>query len=125
MKINKKEIKILLVIMIVFLISPFAVGASNGLLILEPCSAILGQGVAEVLEYVYAIMRIATPILVIGLTTMDFVKAVAAVKDDDMRKAQSTAIKRIIIGVVIMFIPTIVNLILWLIGRTNSTCTFG
>lgn len=124
MKVTKKEMLLLTSICLLFLVSPVIVNASN-VYILDACSNILGQELADILNYVFQIIRIVVPILVVILITIDFTKAVAASKEEDMKKAQKTAIKRIIVGVIIFFVPTIVKIILWLIGRTDSTCTFG
>lgn len=64
----------------------------------------------EIIKY----PRIIIPILVIGLGTMDLAKAVVASKPDEMTKAQKTFIKRCIVGVVAFFIPTIMNIIMYL-----------
>ena len=48
------------------------------------------------------------------------VTAVAAGKADDMKKAQSTAIKRLVIGVAILFIPILIKAIINLTGI--ATC---
>lgn len=125
MKKNKKELIVLTLICIFFGCSPIAVNALNNVFVLESCANILGAKMVELLNYVFFIIRVATPVLVVFFITMDFVKAVAASKEEDMKKAQNSAIKRIIIGVVIFFIPTIIKLILWLVGRTDTACTFN
>ena len=45
---------------------------------------------------------------------VDFGKAVLAQDEQNMKKAQSTFMKRLIIGVIIFFVPTIINLLLHL-----------
>lgn len=55
------------------------------------------------------------PILVIGLGTVDLAKAVISAKEDGMKKAQSTFIKRVLIGVVIFLVPVILDLIMYFI----------
>lgn len=62
----------------------------------------------QVLIYV----RIIVPILIILLGTLDFAKAVFAGKEDNMKKAQSTFIRRLIAGVAIFFIPILVDIIM-------------
>ena len=47
--------------------------------------------------------KIIVPIIVIGLGTLDLVKAVTASNEDKMKKAQQTLFKRILIGVAIFF----------------------
>lgn len=64
----------------------------------------------EILQY----PKIIVPILVICFGTLDFAKAVIAGKEDDMKKAQKTFIKRIVIGVAFFFIPVIVDIIMGL-----------
>lgn len=64
----------------------------------------------EILGYV----RIIVPILIILLGTIDFAKAVLAGKEDNMKKAQSAFVKRLIAGVVVFLVPTIVDIIMGL-----------
>ena len=64
----------------------------------------------EILQY----PRIIVPILVILFGIMDFAKAVIASKEDEMKKAQSTFVKRVIIGVAFFFIPILMNIIMFL-----------
>lgn len=66
--------------------------------------------VNEVLTYV----RIIVPILIILLGTIDFAKAVIAGKEDNMKKAQSDFIKRLIAGVIVFLVPTLVDIIMGL-----------
>lgn len=97
------------------------VKAQNSVFILSDCS-VLSSSQQEILEYFFIGLRVATPVLIVVLVMKDFVQAIASQKDEDMKKAQSTAIKRIIIGVIIMFVPTIVNLLLDLMGQNLTTC---
>ncbi len=63
---------------------------------------------------VIPLIQIGIPIILIVLGMLDLGKAVMASKEDEMRKAQKTFIKRIIIGVAFFFIPALVNIIMWL-----------
>ena len=58
--------------------------------------------------------KIIVPIIVIGLGTLDLVKAATASNEDKMKKAQQTLFKRILIGITIFFLPAIMNLIMYL-----------
>lgn len=64
--------------------------------------------VNDILKY----PKIIVPILVILLGMLDFGKAVIASKEDEMRKAQATFIKRVLIGIVIFFVPMILDIIM-------------
>ena len=55
------------------------------------------------------IISIIIPIILILLLSIDFAKAVIASDDNQMKKAQKLAIKRIIIGAVVFFVPLVVN----------------
>jgi len=57
-------------------------------------------------------VRIIVPIIIILLGTIDLSKAVIAGKEDNMKKAQIDFAKRVIIGVLIFFVPIIVNVIM-------------
>ncbi len=79
--------------------------------------------VNEVLQY----PRYIVPALLILLGSLDFFKAVLGGKEDNMKKAQATFIKRLIIGVIIFLIPAIVNGLMWLTdiaweGLGYTTC---
>ena len=54
------------------------------------------------------LLKIAVPIVLIVFGTIDFVKAVIASKDDDMKKAQNMFVKRVIYAVAFFLINTIV-----------------
>ncbi len=58
------------------------------------------------------ILKIVIPIIIVIIGSVDLVKAVVAQKDDEIKKGYLVLLKRIIIGVVIFFIPGVVNLIL-------------
>ena len=58
------------------------------------------------------IVRIIVPILIILLGSLDLSKAVFAGKEDEMKKAQKTFIKRIIAGVAVFFVPVLVSIIM-------------
>ena len=59
-------------------------------------------------------MRIVAIILVIALGIVDFAKAVIASKEDEMKKAQTTFMKRLIVCVVIFLIPIFIDIVMQL-----------
>lgn len=64
--------------------------------------------VNEILKY----PKIIAPILIIVLGSLDFAKAAIASKEDEMRKAQSTFVKRVIAGVVVFLVPIIIDILM-------------
>ena len=83
--------------------------------IIEPkpttCEVLISDNLRELINKAMTYIRIAVPILLIGLIIVDFATAIFAESDDKMKKAQSKVIKRIIIAIVIFFVPTLINLL--------------
>ena len=73
------------------------------------CS-LLSDDIISMINNVMNIIRIAIPLLLIGLITYDFAMATFANDDKAMNKAKQNVIKRIIIAIVIFFVPTLINL---------------
>ena len=96
------------------------------------CNALFGSGEESLRELINDVLKypkIIVPILLILLGTLDFAKAVIASKEDEMKKAQSTFIKRVIAAVGVFFVPVIVDLLMTLadmvwIGTGYSSCGF-
>lgn len=66
----------------------------------------------EIIHDFYVFLLAATPAVVLALCTVDMARAVIAQDDNAIKKAQGNAIKRIIAGVIMFFIPVILNIIL-------------
>ena len=66
------------------------------------------------------VIFIAVPILLIVMGSIDFLKATTAGKEDDMKKAQTTFVKRIIAAVVVFLIPLIVGIIVDLLVSSTK-----
>lgn len=66
------------------------------------------------------ISKIVIPIIIIILATLDLGKAVMAGDDKEIKEAQKMLIKRIIYGVVIFFVTTLVQAVFNLVGGNES-----
>lgn len=89
----------------------------NGEEVKVDCNAIFGDkndpdSLRYLIDEILMYPKILVPILLILLGVLDFGKAVIASKEDEMRKAQSTFIKRIIAAVAIFFVPLMVDIIM-------------
>lgn len=69
------------------------------------------KDVIQIIGYILLVFKIAIPLLIIGLGVFDFGKAVVADKDDEIKKQTKRLLYRVIAGIVIFLIPTI---ILWI-----------
>lgn len=71
----------------------------------------------QLLGHVVNIVKIVIPIIIILLAMLDLGKAVVAGKEDEIKNAQKMLIKRLIYGVIIFFVVTIVQTVFNLIGQ--------
>ena len=87
------------------------------------------QGVFTTIGWVFFILKILIPIILIVFGSIDFGKAMLSNKDDEIKKSAKTLVLRAIAGVIIFFIPTLLNFVVELIGGddlyngTFATCT--
>lgn len=72
---------------------------------------IISDKIRGYINDVMTYIRIGVPILLLCLIIYDFASATFASSEDKMKKAQGRVIKRIIIAIVIFFVPTLINLI--------------
>ncbi|MBQ7140301.1 MAG: hypothetical protein IJO32_02215 [Bacilli bacterium] len=87
------------------------------------CQSAAGYKIFGFIGHIINIIQIAIPVLIIVMGTIDLVKAVVAQKPDEMKKAQSILIKRLIIGVVIFFVPMIVKFLIGMVdGNNDNAC---
>jgi len=89
------------------------------------CKAILGTAdytLGWLIKKALFYIKIAAPILVLILSTIDFVKAVIINDDDTMKKAQKKLIIRLIVAILLFLVPTILELLLDIFGFTASNC---
>lgn len=78
----------------------------------ENCEEILGDNLVSMLKNVLGISRITVPILLNVFGVIDFGSAIFASDEEKMKKAQKKFINRLIIGIVIFMIPSVLKLIL-------------
>jgi len=74
----------------------------------------------KILMDLYGYLKIIVPILIIVLSSVDFVVAISR-DDENIKKAQKKLILRITLGIAFFLIPTILNMIFeWTVGWDNS-----
>ena len=81
---------------------------------LEPILRLLKNGVIPLIQI--GIIAILVVLLII-----DFGKAVAAGKEDEIKSAQKLAIKRVVYALVVFLVPWIVNIALGLLVNADTT----
>lgn len=78
--------------------------------------------VAYVLQKIFDFMKVLGPLLVMVLSIMDLVKAVASSDKDALNKFLKTTSKRLIYAVLLFVVPTILNLVLSWVTTSSGTC---
>ena len=84
------------------------------------CGNLIPDEIANTIGTVYNILLVAVPIMIVLFGIIDFVKAVASGKEDEIKKNTSTFIKRLITGIIVFFVLALVKLVVNLI-QTNNT----
>ena len=88
------------------------------------CQGILGEDLTALLKDALRLMQIAGPILVIIMTIIDLIKAVASGGKDDLPKLGAKTVKRLIYAVLLFLIPTILNWVCSIFG-IYGVCGIG
>ncbi len=70
---------------------------------------------------VVVIIKIAIPIMLVILGMLDLGKAVAASKEDEIKKGQQTFFKRVIAAILVFFVVAIVQLLIKFINDPDSS----
>lgn len=74
----------------------------------------------QVVGYGLYALKIVIPLLIIILGIVDFTKAILSNDEAAINKKVSTLIQRVIMGVVIFLIPTIISIIMDIIPKTDE-----
>lgn len=75
------------------------------------------QWVISLVKFVLNVIRFVVPIVLIVLGTIDLFKAITSQKDEEIKKKQSALVKRIIAGVIVFLVPTIISLLMSWVGN--------
>ena len=72
-----------------------------------------------IIHYVYIGIMIVVPIILIFVGMFDLAKAVTEKKDEDIKKAQQSLIKKAIAAVLVFLVPFLVGLIMRMAGTDD------
>jgi len=90
-----------------------------------PSKAVLGDvdcedSVAWLVQIIFNIVKIVGPILVVLLSSIDFIMVIIKSDNDQFQKAQKKLITRLVLALLLFLIPTIVQVLLQIFGITGS-----
>lgn len=74
------------------------------------------------LQNLFNLLKIIVPLLVIGLSIYDFIKAITAKDNKDIKDAFKRMLKRFVYAIILFFLPVILNLVLDLIVTNSDVC---
>lgn len=77
----------------------------------------------QIVGYVLLVLKIVIPILLIIFGMIDLGKAVIASKEDEIKKATGSLVRRAIAAVIIFLLPTIVTFLIGLIGGFSENAS--
>jgi len=74
------------------------------------------------LNNLFNFCKIIIPLLVVGLSIFDFIKAVAGKDEKDLKTAFNKLLKRLALAVVFFFLPMLLQLLLDLFATNSNVC---
>lgn len=107
-----------LLIKFFMLFNTFNVYADDGYVAQNFCSDIIKT--LRLVSISVMVVRICVPMFIIIMGTLDIYNTVSSGKTDDLKKNLTILGKRMIIGLIVFFIPTIVRLVVNGLGGNDS-----
>ncbi|MDD4187626.1 MAG: hypothetical protein PHX04_02545 [Bacilli bacterium] len=86
------------------------------------CTGLLGPELKKDLEQILKIIRIAGPLIVVILSSVEFIGAIANKDDDALKKCTQKLATRLILVAVLFFLPILLNILLSFIDQKYTTC---
>lgn len=74
------------------------------------------------LQGIFKLFKYAAPILVVLMSTYDFIKAITGKVDGEMKKVFMKFLKRFVFALILFFLPNVLDFLLGLIDPSYSTC---
>jgi putative Mn2+ efflux pump MntP len=68
---------------------------------------------------VVAVIRVAVPVILIVMGMVDLVKALTSQDDKQIKSATNLLVKRVVIGIAVFLVPTIVRLVMSVISQNE------
>ena len=73
-------------------------------------------------QTVFDVLKVVVPVLIIALSSIDFIKAVAGKDEKEIKSAFQRLIKRLALAIVFFFLPVLLSFLLKLFGSTADVC---
>lgn len=76
--------------------------------------------ILNIIGYVIVGIKIGVPVLLIIFGMLDLGKAVMSSKEDEIKKAQNTFLKRLLVAAMVFFVITIVQFVVGLLNNASG-----
>lgn len=87
----------------------------------DTCESMLGDFYKD-LESIMGIIRIAGPLIVIFLTSMEYIVAITGKEDDAIKKVTNKLVTRLVLVAILFMLPSLLNLLLKFLDQNYTTC---
>lgn len=77
--------------------------------------------VPKVVNIAYTILQISVPIILVVMGMITLIKAIISSKEDEIKKAQMSFVKKLIVGALVFFVFVIVKLLVSVAGDAGKT----
>ena len=74
------------------------------------------------LQYIFDYAKFLVPLLIIGLSSYDFIKAITSKEAKGVNKALNILLRRLALAIVFFFLPVLLNVFFKMIGINADTC---
>lgn len=81
------------------------------------------SSIPKAVNIVYTALQIVVPIIIVIFGMIDLVKAVIAQKEDEIKKAQMTFVKRLIAGALVFFVFVIIKLLVSFVADNSTSAS--
>ena len=71
----------------------------------------IDDSIPNVVSVIIKVIQIAVPVLLVVLGSMDLIKGITSQKEDEIKKAQSGFIKKLIVAILVFLVLTIVQFV--------------
>ena len=120
-----KKIKTFMYITILYLLKVnYVLAAQKPTGNANDCSGVLA-GLKPDLDNIFKAMKIIGPIIVFALTVYEYAMAIFSKDAEGLKKCNSRLTTRLILIAILVFLPTLINLLLGLLDPSYETCVVG
>lgn len=107
----KKKLLLVIIMLMVLLYSPSVLAVN-----IKGCEAtmpgvILDSKIPNTVHTIIVVIKIAVPVILVIMGSLDLFKGVTASKEDEIKKGQQMFIKRLISAAIVFFVISIVQLL--------------